>query len=179
MGYIHFEDLPNEVIMVILTSMNFKEVLNCAKVSKRIREICQNEALWQKVNLHRHPNLSSEFVKIVIKNGCKYLNLKMAKICGNFSLEKPTKLKYLDISCYHDYYEQHQDNIYKNAEVLLKVIYFCFATKKLQFLYAANFNRKNLTNQKYSRLRCWLCVKSLAIFFIWADLALFYKSELT
>ena len=99
-------------------------------MSKRIRAICQNEALWQKVNLHKHPNLSSEFVKIVIKNGCKYLNLKMAKICGNLSLEKPTKLKYLDISCYYDYYEQHQDNIYKNAEVLLKVIHFCFAKRK-------------------------------------------------
>ena len=130
MGDKHFEDLPNEIIMVILTSMNFKEFLNCTKVSKRIRAICQNETLWQKVNLHAHPNLSSEFVKIVITNGCKYLNLRMAKICGNLSLEKPTKLKYLDISCYYDDYEQHQDNIYKNAEVLLQVINFCFAKRK-------------------------------------------------
>ena len=131
MGGVQFEDLPNEVIVLIFTSMNIKEILNCTKVSKRIKVICQNEALWQKVNLHKHPNLSSGFVKIVVQNGCKYLNLKMAKICGNLSLEKPTKLKYLDASCYHDYYDLHQDNIYKNVEVLLQVIYFCFATKKL------------------------------------------------
>ena len=31
MGDVHFEDLPNEVIMVILSSMNFKEILNCTK----------------------------------------------------------------------------------------------------------------------------------------------------
>ena len=95
MGGVQFEDLPNEVIVLIFTSMNIKEILNCTKVSKRIKVICQNEALWQKVNLHKHPNLSSEFVKIVIENGCKYLNVKMANICGNLSLDKPTKLKYL------------------------------------------------------------------------------------
>ena len=129
MGDKQFKDLPNEVIMVIFTFMDFIEIINCTKVSKRIRKISQNETLWKKVNLHKHPNLSSEFLKIVIENGCKYLNLKMANICGNLSLDKPTKLKYLDISGTNP--NPHKiKSCNKYAEVLIQVIYFCLAEKK-------------------------------------------------
>ena len=75
-----FEDLPNEVITMIFSSLDFKNILNCNRVSKRIRSISQSEVLWQKVNLHEHPELSSQFVKMVIENGCKYLNLSLENI---------------------------------------------------------------------------------------------------
>ena len=92
-----FEDLPNEVITMIFSFLDFKNILNCNRVSKRIRSISQSEVLWQKVNLHEHPELSSQFVKMVIENGCKYLNLSLENIYGNLSLDKPTKLKHLHI----------------------------------------------------------------------------------
>ena len=128
-----FKDLPNEVIMVIFTFMDFEEIINCTKVSKRIRAISQTERLWKKVNLHKHPNLSSEFLKIVIENGCEYLNLKLANICGNLRLEKPTKLKYLDISGTSPNPYKIK-SCYKYAEVLIQVIYFCLAKKEYNVL---------------------------------------------
>ena len=118
-----FEDLPNELITEIFSWLGFKEILKCNRVSKRIRSISQNEILWQKVNLNKHPNLSCEFVKSVIENGCKYLNLSSAKIIGNVTLDKPTKLEYLDISGVHN--PQHR-------KVLLQVNYFCFSTKRIE-----------------------------------------------
>ena len=116
-----FRDLPNETITEIFSWLDFKEIVKCARVSKRIRAISQNEVLWQKVNLQKHPNLSSKFLKMVIEKGCKYLNLSTAEICGNLSLDKPTKLEYLDISG-----GDSGTNNQQYAKVLLQVIYFCF-----------------------------------------------------
>ena len=49
-----FEDIPNEVITEIFKWLDFKAILKCTRVSKRIRSISQNEVLWQKVNLHKN-----------------------------------------------------------------------------------------------------------------------------
>jgi hypothetical protein len=116
-----FRDLPNEMIMEIFSWLDFKEIVKCTRVSKRIRSICHNEVFWQKVNLHKHRNVSCAFLKLAIENGCKYLNLSKAKIFGNLSLDKPTKLEYLDISG-----GLIGGNTQEQAKVLLRVIYFCF-----------------------------------------------------
>ena len=152
-----FEDLPNELITEIFSWLGFKEILKCNRVSKRIRSISQNEVLWQKVNLHKHQDLSCEFVKMVIENGCRYLNLSIENIHDNLSLEKPTKLKYLHIMgvpCQNnsvldraldkkepvDRLERvlergrlrrsNQQRIFKYVDVLLQVFIFALPKKK-------------------------------------------------
>jgi hypothetical protein len=152
-----FEDIPNEVITEIFKWLDLKAILKCTRVSKRIRSISQNEVLWQKVNLHKHQDLSCEFVKMVIENGCRYLNLSIENIHDNLSLEKPTKLKYLHIMgvpCQNnsvldraldkkepvDRLERvlergrlrrsNQQRIFKYVDVLLQVFIFALPKKK-------------------------------------------------
>merc|ERR1712051_859201 len=45
-----------------------------AHVSKRMLAICLNISTWEKMNLFKK-KVPSEFLQIVIENGCKYLSL--------------------------------------------------------------------------------------------------------
>ena len=39
--------LPNEILDKIFRYFEHKELLQCGKVSKRVREVCKNQKLWQ------------------------------------------------------------------------------------------------------------------------------------
>ena len=41
----NFSDLPDEVMLKILTYLNFKDLARCAKVSKRLRKVCKDQSL--------------------------------------------------------------------------------------------------------------------------------------
>ena len=41
----NFSDLPDEVMLKILTYLNFKDLAKCAKVSKRLRKVCKDKSL--------------------------------------------------------------------------------------------------------------------------------------
>ena len=48
LAYLHYKnlsDLPDEVMLKILTYLNFKDLARCAKVSKRLRKVCKNKSL--------------------------------------------------------------------------------------------------------------------------------------
>ena len=38
--------LPNEILYKIFSYLGHKELLQCEKVSKRVREVCKNQKLW-------------------------------------------------------------------------------------------------------------------------------------
>ena len=66
------DDLPDELILEILSFMNVKEIIKCGQVSKRIRSICSDETLWQKVNLY-NKIVPVDFLIRLVDNKCKYL----------------------------------------------------------------------------------------------------------
>ena len=41
----NLSDLPDEVMLKILTYLNFKDLARCAKVSKRLRKVCKDKSL--------------------------------------------------------------------------------------------------------------------------------------
>lgn len=47
----HFNDLPDEVVLKILTYLDFNNLANCTQVSKRMRNICKDESLWERINV--------------------------------------------------------------------------------------------------------------------------------
>ena len=99
MNYITLEDLPNELILKVISYLNFQELLICGQISRRIRTITYDERLqqWQKFNFYRE-KAPSGLLKILLENGCKYLSLSRARIIGPLDLNKPTRLKYLNLS---------------------------------------------------------------------------------
>ena len=90
----------------ILHHLDFKDLLRCGQMSKRIRSISMDESLWESVNL-LFKKVPIGFLELVIKNGCKYLSLFGAKLIGetkdfnkfwkNIRELKRNKLVYLEL----------------------------------------------------------------------------------
>ena len=88
------------MILQVLNNLDLNDLANCVMVSKRIRGICKNLSKFQKINLYNKV-VPSGFVQLVLNSGCKYLSLYWAQILqgdNELKLEKPCKLRYLDLS---------------------------------------------------------------------------------
>ena len=94
MSFFHIEDLPDEIMLNIVSYLNIKGRLKFSQTSKKIRAICHDESLWQKVNLCSK-RVPTEFIQLVLENGCKYLNLANAMLEGNLSLKQSSQLRYV------------------------------------------------------------------------------------
>ena len=68
------EDLPNEVLLKVFSYMKPGDLIHCGQVSKRLRAICHDRSLWQKVNLYGK-KVSAEFINFILDNGCNHLDL--------------------------------------------------------------------------------------------------------
>ena len=64
------DDLPDEIILLVVSFLNVKEIIKCGQVSKRIRSICSDETMWQAVNLY-NKIVPVEFLIRLIGNKCK------------------------------------------------------------------------------------------------------------
>ena len=104
----NFENLPNEVLLTVLSFLDLFDITRVAQVSIRLRNLCEDEGSIQKfvekINLY-NKKVPIEFLEKVLDYGCKYLNLntaslevKGANIRGQIKLNNPSNLKYLDIS---------------------------------------------------------------------------------
>ena len=92
-----FDDLPDEVLLKICGYLSIKNIVQCSGVSKRVRRVCHDKSLWEKINLYGKV-VPSEFIEQILANGCTYLNLHGAQIKGTLSLPQKTyQLKYLNI----------------------------------------------------------------------------------
>ena len=103
------DDLPDELILLVVSFLNMKEIIKCGQVSKRIRSICSDETIWQKVNLY-NKIVPVKFLIHLIDNKCKYLSLLRSKICifklygSPMKLNQYCELKVLDLGyCNADY----------------------------------------------------------------------------
>ena len=92
-----FDDVPDEVLLKICGYLSIKNLVSCSGVSKRVRRVCHDKSLWEKINLYAK-EVPSEFIEQILANGCTYLNLNYTQIMGTLSLpQKPYQLKYLNL----------------------------------------------------------------------------------
>ena len=104
----HFIDLPDEVLLKIFTYLNIEDLAQCAQVSKRSRNICKDESLWERINLkknigrtniensfQKYQKIPTSFINYILDNGCKYLNICQSELVDGLNLPKTSQLKYL------------------------------------------------------------------------------------
>jgi hypothetical protein len=106
------QELPDEIILKVIKSLNIKDLVKFGHVSKRMRKIRSDESLWQKINLSQctpgrggcYIDVPTDLVKMAIENECKYLslyNMKLGPIFmgseGDLRLDKSSSLIYLDL----------------------------------------------------------------------------------
>ena len=110
-----FQDLPDEIMLKVINYLDIDKRVKFGEVSKRMRAISCDKTLWQKMNLSRDGpswryeiDIPTNFVKMVIENGCQYLSLHCMKVGtpggpisktseGHLILDKASSLKYLDL----------------------------------------------------------------------------------
>ena len=97
------QDMPDEILLKILSYLDSKSIFKCVQVCKRLRNVSFDNSMWQKVNLCGKI-VPLRFIRYVINSGCKHLSLRGAKIEGDIgSINNNSQLKYLDCSnCFAD-----------------------------------------------------------------------------
>ena len=105
MSNLPFEDLPDEVILKIMSFLEIKDLIRCGCVSKRLRKIGNDESLWQAINLYEPKSMPVEIVKKVLNNGCSYLSLESVSFNGSANymdtiFNSGSQLKYLHMNVY-------------------------------------------------------------------------------
>ena len=142
-----FDDVPDEVLLKICGYLSLKNIVRCSGVSKRVRRVCHDKSLWQKINLCGK-EVPSEFIEQILANGCTYLNLQGAQIKGTLSLPQKTyQLKYLNI-----------EGLKANAKSVQKLLSCSFSIEKMSLsglkLSKKIINSINNENLKVLDLSC-------------------------
>ena len=92
------DELPDEVILKIVSFLDLKELLLCGQVSKQLRAIANDKSLWLKLNFWNR-KVPYDFIEKAAGNGCQYLSLFDCGILNFKGKSEPSlNLKYLNVS---------------------------------------------------------------------------------
>ena len=92
-----FEDLPVEIELEVMSYLDTSDLIRCTGVSKGIRALCQDQSLWQKINLS-WKKIPISFVQFVLDKNCKSLILHGSAVMGRgLNLTKNSQLRHLDL----------------------------------------------------------------------------------
>ena len=96
------EDLPEEIILKILSSVNIRDLFQCMAVNKKIREIANDQTLWNIMHLNgndfENDFLPAELLPKILERGCQYLSLYNCGVkAGKVKFAKNFQLKYLSL----------------------------------------------------------------------------------
>ena len=134
-----FDHMPDEVQLKIFQTLEIKDLIRCAQVSQRTRRISHDESMWKKVNVSEKV-VPSEFIEMILENGCKYINLQSSQIVGSLNLSRNDyDVKYLNL--WH---------CRANDGVLEKLISSCQSLLKLS-LFGLSLSANLMNGCNYSR----------------------------
>ena len=90
------KNLPNEILTQVLRYLEIRDLFSFGHLSKRTRAVSRDKTLWQKVTI-RNKTLKSEFLKFIVRNGCKFLKLTNVQLKGYLRLRRSSILKDLTL----------------------------------------------------------------------------------
>ena len=106
-----FEDLPDEIILKILSFVEYFWKVRCFRVSKRLRRICSDESLWHTSSINgqfegapsysmplTHMPVPVSFVNHFLKNGCKNLQMMNIGLFKDVAWASYNQLEFLDLN---------------------------------------------------------------------------------
>ena len=86
-----WQDLPDEVLLKILSYFEVKDLISCGQVSRRIRRISHDGSLWVTTNLERKI-VKTELLQMILCKGCKILDISNSTIVGSLKFEFKYKI---------------------------------------------------------------------------------------
>ena len=123
---LNFQDLPDELILQIISYSDTKELISCGQVSKRIRKISHDGSLWMKTNLEKKI-VKAELLEMILSKGCRILNLSNSTIIGSLSSNIKSQLQILDLSQSGKMWPTMADNV----DVLEELLFSCWSLQHL------------------------------------------------
>jgi hypothetical protein len=118
------QDMPDEIVLKILSYLEIKNFLKMSQTSKRFHAICQDNTLWRIADLSSK-RVPTEFVHKLLEKGCKFLRLQnRSKLKGVLDFKDVSKLTHL-----------YFDNIKAKAGVLEQI---STSSRSLQVLKLSN-----------------------------------------
>ena len=91
-----FQDLPDELLLKILSFSETKDLIGCGQVSKRIRRISHDGTLWVTANLEKKI-VKTELLEMILSKGCRSLNLCYSTILGSLNSNTKSQLRVLKL----------------------------------------------------------------------------------
>ena len=92
-----WQDLPDELILKILSYSEVIDLVSCGQVSKRTRNISRDSSLWVMANL-KEKFVKTELLELILCKGCKILNISDSTIVGSLSSSIKSQLRVLNLS---------------------------------------------------------------------------------
>ena len=130
-----FQDLPDELILKILSYLELKYLIKCGQISMRTRNISQDSSLWITVNLE-WKIVKADFLEIILSRGCQTLNISNSTIVGSLSSNIKSQLRVLYLSQPEWGYPAREwpANVYyvENVEVLEELLFSCCSLQRLE-----------------------------------------------
>ena len=105
---LNFQDLPEELVLKILSYSETKHLIACGQVSKRIRRISQ-DVPWRTVNLEKKI-VKTELLEMILSKGCEILNLRHCTIVGRLSSNIKSQLKFLNFQSCSTWIDDDEDD---------------------------------------------------------------------
>ena len=93
----NFQDLPDELILKVLSYSKIKALITCGQASKRIRKISRDNSLWMTVTLEKKI-VKTELLELILGKGCTILRISNSTILGSLSSNIKSQLRVLNMS---------------------------------------------------------------------------------
>lgn len=93
----NFLDLPEELVLKVLSYSTPKDLITSGQVSKKLRRISHDNSLWQRVNIS-NKIVKTEFLEMILNKECKSLKIFNTAIFGSLSLHKKSQLREFDLN---------------------------------------------------------------------------------
>ena len=92
-----WQDLPDELILKILSYSEVIDLISCGQVSKRTRNISRDNSLWVMATF-KEKIVKTELLELILSKGCKILNISDSTIVGILSSSIKSQLRVLSLS---------------------------------------------------------------------------------
>ena len=107
----NLQDLPDEIILKVLSYSEPKDLISSRQVSKRLRKISNDNSLWQNVHLVGKV-VKAKCLELILNKECKNLTLSNSIIVGSLRLGQKSQLRALYLT----------DWVFKKAGMHIKVL---------------------------------------------------------
>ena len=133
-----WQDLPDELILKILGYSEVIDLIICGQVSKRTRNISQDNSLWVTVTF-KEKIVKTELLELILSKGCKFLKISDSTIVGSLSSNIESQLRVLNLSqsawgllSPGPVYEEIVKNLEETIDVLEQLLFSCCSLQRLE-----------------------------------------------